>query len=229
LWTRAQLKLSNLSFQPFLLRPFSQDVAKQWLVEKTPRGFDGPVFTEEEFNLVWNMIGGHQGSIYALHERLLSGSHLEQVLQDYQSQHNGKVSWLVTAEVEHTKARENFLLRLFRNCFSLPLKNVDEDPVAKYFVENNILFVVADTVSPQNLSYQHAIRHYVTTYLQSSFYPYSDLKAAVSASGNSGLDPSKLQDYLLPEEFKQHFEMDYDSFSKLPLPQKIALLKKVGL
>lgn len=69
LWAHAQTTVSQESFRPYLLNSFEQEVAKKLLVDTTltDAGFKEPVFTEDEFKTIWEYSGGHQGTIYTLH------------------------------------------------------------------------------------------------------------------------------------------------------------------
>jgi len=167
LWTRQmhQHGTSVESFDTYLLKPFDEATAKDWLVERTLKGFQEPVFTEEEFSSVWEWTQGHQGSIYKLHAKLKSSGNLQDTIKELRDSYNSRFSSIVAAgaNLDQLKDRHNFLQRLRDSKYSLVVESLELNTPARHFVESNVLFTNGSFVSPQSAPWQHAIEYYLVT------------------------------------------------------------------
>ena len=57
----------------------------------------------------------------------------------------------------------------------------------------------------------------------------ADLQKMLAERVPIGLDPKRMQDYLLDNEFQEYFGMERSVFEAMPEWRKVALRKKVGL
>jgi len=169
LWARAQTTVSRESFRPYLLDPFTQDTAEKLLVSTTLDGFKEPIFTPDEFKTVWEYSGGHQGTIYILHNMLREGQTLSAALEDLKRQDYARlagsineVSPLESANKhEIIQARKDLLFQLHESKYALFIENINESPAALHLTTKNILFTDGKIVQPQNRPVELAIREYL--------------------------------------------------------------------
>ena len=68
------------SFQLCQVKPWSKDVGYQELVERYQ------VFTAEEYERVWDTVGGHAGQLFSLHSYLRLGWNLNQAIESMNSE-----------------------------------------------------------------------------------------------------------------------------------------------
>jgi len=164
LWSRMKELLSSKeSFRPLVMPPLERADAEEWLVKQTLDGQTAPVFTEDEFEKVWNVTGGHAGSIYSLHSYLIDGNTLDKAIISICLENDGIVRDLIwKGDVQKRKDRITFLFKLRENGYKFkPSLGLDQDPEALYFTQRNILFFDGKIATSQNVGYQQAIERFL--------------------------------------------------------------------
>jgi len=164
LWSRSQMNFSLESFNPYLLKPLSQHVAQSWLVDGILDGFKEPIFTMDEFKIVWEYSGGHQGTIYILHTMLREGRTMNDALEELQKQYFARLINVInerSSDKDDLENRKKSLLDLCYADYSLSVENLMVVPALLHLVRSNILFTDGDTVSPQNRPTQLSIERYI--------------------------------------------------------------------
>jgi len=113
-----------------LLNNLKKEEIKDILVNCKDERVKEQIFTEEEFEKVWEHTGGHQGTLYTLHDSLVDGETLDGIIE---AQKRDFFGWLrgVIVEVDKNKKdeedkiikeRENFLIKLQENNYQLQIK-----------------------------------------------------------------------------------------------------------
>ena len=177
MWSRArQISDSRESFKQYFVPFFTREYLEEVLVNSKHPELQYQIFTQEEFDDVWDHCGGHPGTLYSLHDSLTAGQSLAGVLEEQQHQFFSTLrAIVVNVTDEHTKRnndaalkeqiileRKQVLKRLIRNNYKMFVENPDADVALKYLLDNNILFYDGEFVTPQNRPMQNAILKYST-------------------------------------------------------------------
>jgi len=161
LWAGAQIFVSKESFRPYLLKPLEHAKAKTLLVDKILDGFNQPVFTPEEFEIVWEYSGGHQGTIYTLHNMICEGQTVAAAIEEQKRQDFNRLARTLEDEESTTKTEcEKWLVALHNSKYSLYLNEL-KDPAVLHLLKSNILFTDGKVVQPQSRPVEHVIREYL--------------------------------------------------------------------
>ena len=174
LWNklRSHVRLSPESFRGLLVKQWSKEEGHEELVNK----FE--IFTSEEFEKVWNAVGGHAGQLFDLYEDLRNGTPLEQAIDnknyfyvnavrslmiaregcDYEDLIENNVSKSVAFEIV-IRRRRDFLRMLKDSGFridetEIPLKLY---PTVEYLCKMNILWRDNNDVTPLHKVIESAI------------------------------------------------------------------------
>jgi len=173
LWSHAQNNYSIESFRPYLLQPFTWDTAKSWLVNRIINGFDESVFTEAEFKMVWEYSGGHQGTIYIIHNMIREGTTLAQALAELRTQYFARLRGIINEGSsssedfkKRVEEREQYLLQLQKDNYSLTVKDINTIPALLHLTHRNILFTDGKIVCPQNMPVQLSIDEYLRLFVK---------------------------------------------------------------
>ncbi len=123
------------------------------------------VFTNDQFELVWEAAKGHPGSLEMIFQDIRAGTPLDQAIDNARRDTSSlMLSGLVRAP-NRTQCKEE-LERLKRNDWAIvdeefPLEN----PALRFMIEKNILFVLARRhVVPQHEMMRWAIDEYVSNF-----------------------------------------------------------------
>jgi hypothetical protein len=170
LWNPLQNDFSTEVFRPYLIQPFlTREKAKSWLVDSTIDGFQEPIFSEAEFEIIWEYSGGHLETLYLIHNMLREGQTLEAVLDDLKRQYFARLSSAINegSGVDKDKMvseRKHFLRKLQISNYSLTVEDT-RIPVLQYLVGKKILFTDGKIVYPQNRPLQLSIDEYLKLFI----------------------------------------------------------------
>ena len=129
------------------------------------------VFTKEEYEVVWDVVGGHAGQMYALHEFLRDGRTLSDAIQSL----NIETAKLLTSIVEGRQGvdsvaaqksddisiinRRDFLTQLTMSNFKIARNEVtpEQQDVLKYLCTKNVLWIDGNSVIPIHQTYRNVM------------------------------------------------------------------------
>jgi hypothetical protein len=161
---------SRESFQPYLVEQFKKEEIKDILVNCKDERIKEQIFTEEEFEKIWEHTGGHQGTLYTLHDRLVDGETLDGIIiaqkRDFFGWLRGVIVDVDKNKEEIIKKRKDFLLKLQENNFQIEVENPKDDSTIYYFLMKNVLFYDGKYIFPQNKPIQNAIEEYIVTFIK---------------------------------------------------------------
>jgi len=175
LWSRVQqMSESRESFKPYRVQHFNKEEIKDILVFCKDSRIQEQIFTEEEFNKVWEHTGGHQGTLYTLHDSLIAGETLDGIIE---AQKRDFFGWLrgVIVDIETDNKdkkikilneRKDFLLILKQNNYELKSEEPENNSIMLYFLNKNVLFYDGKIVTPQNKPIINAIEDYIHTFVE---------------------------------------------------------------
>jgi hypothetical protein len=171
LWSRIQqLSESRESFQDYRVQHFKKEDLYNILVLGKDSRIPEQIFTEEEFDIVWEHTGGHQGTLYELHDRLTSGQQLDNVISAQKSRIFSETREKIVDVVKGDKKaviqnREDFLTELYHKNFVMDVKIPDDDEIILYFLQKNILFYDGENVFPQTKPIENALKKYLKLFV----------------------------------------------------------------
>jgi len=162
LWSRMkQIMSSQESFKAKQMGSWCKEEAEEWLVKRTLEGQPAPVFTQDEFDKIWDFSGGHAGTIYLIHSGLIAGTSLEQTIDEIRLEVDGSVRNIVRdGNVPAVIAkRKDFLRKLCSAGYKL--ETPDEPSGEMYFLQSNVLFSDGVSVCPRNKIFEGSIDRYL--------------------------------------------------------------------
>lgn len=172
-WVNSPARINSpRSFQTYAIPPITKSDAHRELVEQYA------VWNDDEFEQVWNAVGGHGGSLEAVHYQWrMRGGSLPEALQQVADTAYSSLLYAVhggaggeagpgagTDDDEPSaagvRARQRYLSDLRAASYSLVSSGIASDALAPLF-HHNILWFFADRVYPQTLLLQRAIDRYL--------------------------------------------------------------------
>ena len=144
---------SSASFFPYLLKEMTQEEGLTEVVHKYK------IWTEEEYELIYDAIGGHLGSYMQLYQgNKMYNNSLDESIQQLKTRVYGQVQDTYQMVGNKTAVRE-WLLSFKRSNYKKIATEVPKD-VGMLF-KMNVLFRDAEYVYPQNRLLKHAIDKFI--------------------------------------------------------------------
>jgi hypothetical protein len=173
LWSRVQqMSESRESFKPYRVPHFKKEELYNILVLAKDPLVPEQIFTEEEFEKVWEHTGGHHGSLYTLHDALTAGQSFNSIIEEQKSAFYSSTRGTIVGNIKKEEfdavlqERKQFLKKLQQNNYVLVVEETLKDDIITYFLTKNILFYDGKVVSPQNKPIQDAIEEYLKLHVK---------------------------------------------------------------
>ena len=162
----------SCSFRFCRVDPWSKEIGYHEVVERYK------IFTKEEYERVWDTVGGHAGQMDSLHTYLRQGLTLTEAIQHTNSQSAVCLKWILVGQygsdydslikegVDSEKAlqiciqmRRELLTQLVKSNFFMSSYEVPSDKKnsLKYLCESNVLWIDISSVIPLHQTYRNAI------------------------------------------------------------------------